>query len=117
MKNTSTLDFFLDIVDLLKYEIFKKEVPVINLPKELKMKGGYDKENKTYWLECEELPGFVVSASSQKKLLKEVYETLLVYFDVPKYFAKRMNDYGELTMSDGRKLKMVDTNILLNYAN
>jgi DNA topoisomerase VI subunit A len=116
MKNTSITDKILDIVDCIQYDIFKKKIPQITLPKELKMEGGYDEENKTYWLECEQLPGFVVSASSEKKLLKEVYETLLVYFDVPRYLARKMNDYGELTMSDGRKIKMVDTNIVLNYA-
>lgn len=116
MKNTSVIDSFLDIVDFVKYDIFKKKIEKIKLPSELRMRKGYDKENGTYWLECDDLPGFVASASSEKQLLKEVYETLLVYFDVPRYLAKRMNKYGELVMSGGRKIKMVDTDILLNYA-
>ncbi len=116
MKKGFLYNFFLDFSDSLKYGVFKKEIPSIDLPKHLEMTGGYDEGNKVYWLECEELPGFVVSASSKKQLLREIYETLLVYFDVPRYFAKRMNDYGELVMPDGRKIKMVDTQINLNYA-
>ena len=116
MRNRSLHNFVLDISDSLKYGVFKREIPNIDLPKHLEMTGGYDKEKKVYWLECEELPGFVVSASSKKQLLREIYETLLVYFDIPRYFAKRMNDYGELVMPDGRKIKMVDTQINLNYA-
>lgn len=116
MQKISFTDKILDIFDYFKYEVFKKEIPVVNLPKKLVMDGGYDKENKTYWLECKELPGFTATASSQKKLLKEVYETLLIYFDIPRYLARRMNNYGELVMPDGKRIKMVDTNIVLNYA-
>mgnify|MGYP000851714131 CR=1 FL=1 len=117
MQKTSFTDKILDIVDYLRYEIFKKELPEVALPKKLKLEQGYDRKTKTYWIECEELPGFVATASSKKGLLKEFYETLLVYFDVPRYLAKKMNKYGELVMSDGRVIKMIDTSLIPNYAN
>jgi predicted RNase H-like HicB family nuclease len=113
----SIVDTIWDCFDFLKYEVLKKELPKVSLPKKLKIEQGYDRKNKTYWVECEELPGFVATASSKKVLLKEFYETLLVYFDVPRYLAKKMNKYGELVMSDGRVIKMIDTEIALNYAN
>ncbi len=116
MKDYSIADKILDIADFVKYEVLKKELPKISLPKKLKLEQGYDRKYKTYWVECEKLPGFVATASSKEGLLKEFYETLLVYFDVPRYLAKKMNKYGELVMSDGRVIKMINTDIALNYA-
>ncbi len=100
------MDIFQDIVDTTKYSILRVQPPAFSIPNRLDLKVNYDTKNKVLWCETPDLPGFTATGKNEKELLKEIFETLLVYFDIPRYFAKRMNEYGEMTMPDGKVVRL-----------
>ena len=109
-------DLILDMIDAIKYGILRMTPPAFSIPNKLSLEVHYDKDEDVYWAISDELPAFSVSAKTKEDLLAEVYETLLLYFDVPRYFAKRTNNTGQLTFPDGTVIK-VSEKIELNYAN
>lgn len=98
------MDMLYDIIDTIKYGVLKAQPPQLAIPSHLPLTLHKDRENDVIWCDSIDLPGFVATAKTEKELLKEVYETLLVYFDVPRYFARKMNDYGEIIMDNGKKI-------------
>jgi len=59
------------------------------IPKQFSFSSHYDEENKVYWVEAYNLPEFIVSGKTPEELAKNFVDTILVYFDVPRYFAKK----------------------------
>jgi predicted RNase H-like HicB family nuclease len=59
------------------------------IPQQINFESHYDKENDVHWLEVPELPEFYVTGKTAEELAEHFTETLLVYFDVPVYFARR----------------------------
>ncbi|WKZ30736.1 MAG: hypothetical protein QY318_02710 [Candidatus Dojkabacteria bacterium] len=107
-----------EIIDTIKYGVLKMELPPLNIPNSIRLEFKTDRTTGLTWATSPDLPAFVVTGYSNEEILKETYETLLVYFDVPTYFAKRMNDYGEITLQNGEKVRITDVKIPenLNYA-
>lgn len=113
------MDTFLDLLDIIKYDFFKVTPPQLSIPNRLSLILHYDKENQVLWCDPDELPGFVATAKTEKEMLKEVYETLLIYFDVPRYFANKMDDYGQMTLPNGKQIQLSEVTInkdRLSYA-
>jgi hypothetical protein len=78
-------------VDVLKYDVLKQPsfYDYTALPDVINFDSHYDEGKQLHWLESEELPGFYVTGRNKLELAKNVTETLLVYFDVPTYFARK----------------------------
>lgn len=109
------LDLILDLYDIIKYKILRISPKPFSIPHSIELNAQYDSENKVFWVESSEYPDFVASAESKEDLLYEVFETILLYFDVPRYFAKKMKEPGELVLSNGQKIVAEDI-IHLSYA-
>lgn len=84
------LQYYLDV---LKYDILRQEAifDYSIMPNPINFVSHYDEERDLHWLEVEELPGFVVSGRNKVELARNLGDTLLVYYDVPTYFAKKWN--------------------------
>lgn len=72
------------------YGVLKRRpsIDFSKIPTQLSLDVHYDKKNKVYWLDCKELPEFIVSAKDPQDFPKHIADTLMTYFDVPMYFAK-----------------------------
>lgn len=71
---------------------FLKRTPNIDfseIPQKLDIVSHYDKKNKVHWVEVPQLPEFYATGKTSEELARNIYDTILVYFDVPTYFAKR----------------------------
>jgi len=97
------LGFPLDIPSNLSPDIFHQEIKIVKLSD-----GGYIAESKKY-------PNLYASGDDFEELREAFYDTLLTYFDVPRYFAKRRLDDFKITLDDGKVL-MAKTEIKDNLA-
>ncbi|PIZ63140.1 hypothetical protein COY17_01185 [Candidatus Saccharibacteria bacterium CG_4_10_14_0_2_um_filter_52_9] len=73
------------------YGVLKRRpsIDFSEIPSTIHFTSRYDQKNKVHWVESPELPEFIVSGKTSEELAKNVGDTLLVYFDVPTYFARR----------------------------
>lgn len=73
------------------FGVFKKDphIDFSEFPSTLRFISHYDSKNDIHWLECPELPEFHVTGKNKEELARNVTDTLLVYFDVPTYFARK----------------------------
>jgi hypothetical protein len=78
-------------LDVFKYDILRmsQHFDYSIMPTSLQFESHYDRESDLHWLEMPELPGFYVTGKDKVELARNVGDTLLVYFDVPTYFAKK----------------------------
>ncbi len=87
------MDMIINIWQEFYYGLLHR-VPKIDfsaIPQSISFKTHYDEINKVYWVDSEELPDFEASGKSLKELAKNIESTIYVYFDVPRFFAKRDN--------------------------
>jgi predicted RNase H-like HicB family nuclease len=77
------------IYGVLKY---RPAIDFSEIPATLDFVAHYDAKNDVHWVEAPQLPEFYVSGKTSEELAKNVGDTLLVYFDVPTYFAKKWSD-------------------------
>ena len=84
----TNLGYYLDV---LKYDIFKlpNYFDYSIIPTSLTFKSNYDKNQDLHYLEINELPWTYVTGHDKLELAKNIGDTLLVYYDVPTYFAKK----------------------------
>ncbi len=81
-----------------------KRVPDVDLsviPSNFNLIPHYDEKNEVYWVESPELPDFEATGKTLKELAKHVGDALMVYFDIPYYFAKNFED-GVINITDPR---------------
>lgn len=83
------MDYLINIWQGLKYGVFRQRLNFDDLPDTLKFISHYDRKSDLHWLECPDLPEFFVTGKDKEELARNVTDTLLVYYDVPTYFAKR----------------------------
>jgi hypothetical protein len=69
------------------------------IPQSVRLKVGFDKKNDLYWLESPDLPDFEATGKSLEELNDHYADTLLVYFDIPHFHAKRSNLTTSLRLS------------------
>ena len=62
----------------------------------------YDEVNEVYWVDSNELPDFEATGKTLEELAENIQETLYVYCDVPRYFARRHNAHSNLNIKDPR---------------
>jgi len=90
----------LDIPPNFSPEIFHQTITISKLSN-----GGYIAESKKY-------PNLYASGEDLEELREAFYDTLLTYFDIPRYFAKRRADDFKIDFDDGKvlmaKTKMSD---------
>lgn len=82
------LQYYLDVV---KYDVLKMPAffDYTIIPGHIDFDSHYDEYKNLHWLETEDLPDFYVSGKDKLDLANHVGDTLLVYYDVPTYFAKK----------------------------
>ncbi len=78
-------------IDVLKYDILRRpqSFDYTVIPQSFSFDSNYDKDRDLHWLESKEMPDFYVTGSNKVELASRVGDTLLVYFNVPTYFAKK----------------------------
>lgn len=77
------------------------DVDLSDVPMNITLKSHYDKRNKVYWVESDQLPDFEATGKTLEELATNIGDALLVYLDIPYYFAKNYED-GILTIKDPR---------------
>jgi len=77
------------------------DVDLSSLPHEINITTHYDEKNEVYWVESDQLPDFEATGKTLELLAEHIGDAMLVYLDVPSYFAKNYVD-GILTIQDPR---------------
>lgn len=77
------------------------------IPTKLSLDVHYDEKSGVYWLDCKELPEFIVSAKNPQDFPAHIADTLMAYFDVPMHFAKDFPD-GEFSFTNPKTGQMLD---------
>lgn len=86
-----------DVADFLLYDLRGKG-PAFNwanlasIPKKYAVHVTPDQNG--YILNVKELPGFIIHTPSLKEAADRVTDAMYVYFDVPRYYAKRLSAKG-----------------------
>lgn len=93
----------LDVPTNFSSDIFHQKIKIMKLSD-----GGYIVESKKY-------PNLYASGDDLEELREAFYDTLLTYFDIPRYFAKRRADDFKIALDDGKVL-MAKTEIRENLA-
>lgn len=81
-----------------------KRVPDVDLsviPPHFNLTPHYDEKHEVYWVESSDLPDFEATGKSMEELAEHIGDALMVYFDVPYYFARRFKD-GRMDLRDPR---------------
>lgn len=78
---------------------YTSDIDLSVMPANISLQTHYDSKNDVYWVESEDLPDFEATGRTPKELAEHIGDALLVYLDVPYYFAKNYED-GILTMID-----------------
>lgn len=98
------------------YGVLKRR-PTIDfseMPETISFVSNYDEKHDVHWLEATNLPEFIVSGKDAKELATNINDTLLVYFDVPHYFAKRFKVDSTIFNFENKKTNQHET-VELNY--
>ncbi len=76
------------------YGVLKKtpNIDFSEIPQNIEFISHYDAARDVHWVEAPQLPEFIVSGKTSEELAKNVGDTILVYFDVPTYFARKFPD-------------------------
>lgn len=78
---------------------YAPDIDLSVIPSSITIHPHYDAVNKVYWVESPELPDFEATGKTLEALAEHVGDSLLVYFDIPYYFARQYVD-GALTIKD-----------------
>jgi predicted RNase H-like HicB family nuclease len=93
-------DLLMDMLDTIKFDVLgmkKPKLPLFDPNMRLELHG----EKGGYWVSSKEHPGLVASGDTLEELREATFESILVYYSVPRYHAKRINDLLSLHLSDG----------------
>lgn len=96
-------DIFSDMADWVKYNIFRSQLPsmpIIDQNLSLKI----IKEKNGYWVTCPDYPGFIASGDTLEELRENLFDAILVYFNVSRYLSKRVPDHLKLNLPDGTEI-------------
>jgi len=74
-----------------------------------------DMDSKGVYAIAEDLPGFIASSDTLETLPEAVFDTFLVYYDVPRYQAKQLIPNVSIQMDNGIVVT-TPVNEKLNYA-
>ncbi|HEX6257942.1 MAG TPA: hypothetical protein VFZ48_00515 [Candidatus Saccharimonadales bacterium] len=94
---------FLDYIgQVIMYGVFKNkpDIDFSEIPETISFVSHYDKDNDVHWLESPELPEFYVTGKNVEELARNTTDTLLVYYDVPTYFARRFSHTAEFKFTN-----------------
>ncbi len=96
-----------EIYCVFKYDIFKAsiEVPENMDEKILNQRVRIQKSEEGYFIESLDYPNLYASGDDLDELREAYYDTILTYFDIPRYFAKRRIDNLKLDLADGTEIK------------
>jgi len=75
------------------------DVDLSAIPAHISLQPYYDDKNDVYWVESDDLPDFEATGKTLEQLAEHIGDALLVYFDVPHYFARNYVD-GVMTIAD-----------------
>lgn len=78
---------------------YVSDIDLSVIPQSISLKPHYDKLSDVYWVESAELPDFEATGKTLEELAIHIGDALLVYFDVPYYFARNYKD-GIMTIPD-----------------
>lgn len=88
-------NFYYGVLDRTSY------IDLSVIPPTISLETHYDSKHKVYWVESPDLPDFEATGKTLEDLAEHVGDSLLVYLDIPHYFAKNYED-GTLTITDPR---------------
>jgi site-specific DNA-adenine methylase len=73
------------------------------MPQTINFTSHYDSERDLHWLESSEFPELYVTGHNKEELARNVTDTLLVYFDVPTYFARKFKPDNQTFSFENQK--------------
>jgi predicted RNase H-like HicB family nuclease len=76
------------------YGVLKQrpDIDLSDLPLQIRIISHYDKASQLHWVEAPDHPDFMATGRTSEELAKNIGDTLLVYFDIPSYFARKYTD-------------------------
>ena len=84
----SKTDDFLEYID---YRLVGNRPPHLpQLPNEALISWDYDKKSKTFFAEYKDKPGVFTSSGSVNGIIKSINQAIYNYFEVPRYWKKRL---------------------------
>lgn len=105
-------DKLLDLYDVIRYDLLHQEAPV--MPKfDPNIRFKLKKSKEGYWVQSDQLPGFIASGKTLEELREAMWDTMLTYYNVPRYKANRLEDRFELRLSDGKEIKPPEKNFVV----
>lgn len=81
------------------------DVDLSAMPAHFNLEPHYDERNKVYWVESPDLPDFEATGKTLTELAEHIGDALMVYFDIPYYFARKFED-GVMDLTDPRTGKV-----------
>lgn len=108
----------LDTIDFLQYDLLRRPLPkpADFSDDKLKMTFELHKEKKGLWVEAKEYPGLIASGDNPDELREALFDSILTYFDVPRAYAKRINDNLVLNLPNGKSVVPKDKGLYIQVA-
>ena len=98
------IDFSLDLVDQVKYEILGFRLPDFNLPKQVSFKFMFDEKDGHYLATATDYPGLITYGRDTKELWENLNDAVMTYFNVPRATALRLGNPYDLPLPNGERI-------------
>jgi hypothetical protein len=72
------------------------------VPSSIRFDVHYDAKNNVYWVDSQDLPDFEATGKTLEELAEHIDDTVYVYFDIPRYFARRSGAHATVNLQDPR---------------
>lgn len=98
---TNLKDTYYDVIDYLKYDLLGQEFQAVDYkfpPVRLR----FFLEKDGIYAISTDLPGFLVTARTMEDIPEAVFDTLLVYYDIPRYQAKKLLPNISIELDSGQ---------------
>lgn len=101
-------DYLLDVKEYILHDFLRIPYPEPNTFPESRLNQDFEifnTEDGGYIAISKDYQGLHATGRTLEELRTALFDTILVYFDVPRYYAKRMGDSLSLKMPDGTIVK------------
>ncbi|TSC87305.1 MAG: hypothetical protein G01um101416_519 [Microgenomates group bacterium Gr01-1014_16] len=94
------IDLLLDLKDFVLFDILRNRPPSLP-PFKLDLQFKTHRDRGLIWVESVDYPGLIASGENESELREAIFDSILTYFDVPRYRARKLPDTLTLKLDDG----------------
>ncbi|MDR0979576.1 MAG: hypothetical protein LBM12_00210 [Candidatus Nomurabacteria bacterium] len=98
------MEALIDLCQNFYYGILGRapKIDFSTIPRSFTLNLHQDKKNGIYWVDSPDLPDFEATGKTLGELAKHIDDTFYVYFDIPRYFARRSGAPATVNLTDPR---------------